>query len=214
MPGDYYRILPEPLSYEKERILTDRFGTSQEEDAKQELICHNLRLVIYYAKRFSYGKESEEELIQEGAIGLIKAVKSYRPGPGKRLVVYASRCIVNQMLMYLRKRKPALADLDIVLVSKKQTYRLLLEEYTISDPEKEILEEERIILLRKAVSMLSCNEQILLRMRYGLAGEPGTDPFTQKETAAVLHTSQTAVCRREKMILRKLKKNLSIYMAN
>ena len=207
MPEDYF-ILPEALSYKQECSLTEKFGTSEEEYARQELICHNLRLFVYYANLFGRRKEVMEELFQEGAIGLIMAVRSYDPGTNQKLIFYASRCIVNQMLMYLRKRRQLPVCCCLRTEELAQKCKLISEENTMPDPEQEYLDKEERRELKKAICTLSGHEILLIRLRYGV--ESGrAKPYTQYETASLLHMTQSGISRQEKKILKKLKRHMS-----
>ena len=174
------------------------------------MIIHNLRLVVYIAKKFESGHANTEDLISIGTIGLIKAVRTFRPEKKIKLATYASRCIENEILMFLRKTGSHRSDVSIdePLNVDWDGNELLLSDVLGSGAEDvhEGLEQddERRQLLR-AVSGLPAREQTIMRLRFGLDGSPER---TQKEVADLLGISQSYISRLEKRILARLKKEL------
>lgn len=212
--GDIHYIngpqtLPEPLSRSEEEALLRRLAAG-ETQVREDLIIHNLRLVVYIAKKFESGHANTEDLISIGTIGLIKAVRTFRPEKKIKLATYASRCIENEILMFLRKTGSHRSDVSIdePLNVDWDGNELLLSDVLGSGAEDvhEGLEQddERRQLLR-AVSGLPAREQTIMRLRFGLDGSPER---TQKEVADLLGISQSYISRLEKRILARLKKEL------
>lgn len=197
--------LPEPLEITAEQELVRAFQEQHNLNAKAKLIEHNLRLVMYIAKRFESKKLSLEDLVSVGSIGLIKAVDSYKLDKNIKLATYASRCIENEILMYLRKVNKSINDmsLDDILAGDDEGNNLTLGE-TIPDPkpayENIELENEKAYLL-KCIDGLNEREKRIMCMRYGLNGY---DELTQKEVADNMNISQSYISRLEKKILHKL----------
>lgn len=197
--------LPEPLDICAEQELVKAFQEENDLSAKAKLIEHNLRLVMYIAKRFESKKLNLEDLVSVGSIGLIKAVDSYKLDKNIKLATYASRCIENEILMYLRKVNKTLNDmsLDDILAGDDDGNNLTLGE-TIPDPkpayENIELENEKKYLLQ-CIQTLNEREKRIMCMRYGLNG---FDELTQKEVADSMNISQSYISRLEKKILNKL----------
>ena len=203
------QALPEPLSKEKEEALLARLQ-SGESAVREELIVHNLRLVVYIAKKFETSGVFVEDLISIGTIGLIKAVNTFRPEKNIKLATYASRCIENEILMYLRKTSTHKADVSIdePLNVDWDGNELLLSDILGSEPDSihENLEyDDEKKLLLKCVRTLPSRERMIMNMRFGLDGE---SEHTQKEVADLLGISQSYISRLEKRILGQLKKSM------
>ena len=199
--------LPPPLSREREAELVGRL---EDEEARKELIEHNLRLVVYIARRFENTGINIEDLISIGTIGLIKAVGTYRTDKNIKLATYASRCIENEILMYLRKNanRKGEVSFDEPLNTDWDGNELLLsdvlgtEEDTVMRPIEEDVERS---LLAAAINALSPREKQIITMRFGLGG--GREQ-TQKEVADQLGISQSYISRLEKRIISRLKKEI------
>lgn len=198
--------LPEPLPIETETNLVKEFQENQDLSAKSKLIEHNLRLVMYIAKRFENNKLDMQDLVSVGSIGLIKAVDSYKLDKNIKLATYASRCIENEILMFLRKANKTINDLslDDGLVNDEEGNSLSLGEM-IPD-EKSIYDEVELkdqkSYLMRTIENLNKREKVIMCMRYGLNGY---DELTQKEVADTMNISQSYISRLEKKILHKLK---------
>ena len=208
-------ILPAPLEAEDEMATILKLGTEQEEWAKRELIEHNLRLVVYIAKKFDNTGVGVEDLISIGTIGLIKSINTFNPVKKIKLATYASRCIENEILMYLRRNNKTKLEVSIdePLNVDWDGNELLLsdilgtEEDTIyRDLENEA---ERKVLLR-AINALSSRERLIIKMRYGLGTADGEEK-TQKEVADLLGISQSYISRLEKKIMQRLKREMIRY---
>lgn len=197
--------LPPPLSAEEESIALSNLGTSRVWSEK--LIRHNLRLVVYISKKFDNVGTGIEDLISIGTIGLIKAVNTYKPEKNIKLATYASRCIENEILMYIRKNASHKGDVSIdePLNTDWDGNELLLsdvlgtEENSVSE-DLERSEDEKTV--REAVAALSEREREIIEMRYGLFGRK---EMTQKEVADRLGISQSYISRLEKKIIKGLK---------
>lgn len=199
--------LPPPLSEEEENELVLRID---EEGVRQTLIERNLRLVVYIAKRFENTGVSIEELISIGTVGLMKAVSSFNIEKNIRLATYASRCIENEILMFLRKKTSRKKELSIdePLTVDWDGNELLWSDVLGSDPDvvsRGMEEDEERRALLSAVGTLSERERVIIEMRYGLRGE---DELTQKEVADALGISQSYISRLEKKIMRDLRKKI------
>ncbi len=198
--------LPEPLPLETEAELVKAFQDNHDLTAKSKLIEHNLRLVMYIAKRFENNKLDMQDLVSVGSLGLIKAVDSYKLDKNIKLATYASRCIENEILMYLRKANKSINDLslDDALVSDDEGNNLTLGEMIPDDKQasEEIEAKDEKSYLLQAISNLNEREKKIMNMRYGLNGQ---DELTQKEVADSMNISQSYISRLEKKILHKLK---------
>ena len=208
-------ILPAPLEAEEEAKAIEALGTETEEKARKLLIEHNLRLVVYIAKKFDNTGVGVEDLISIGTIGLIKAINTFNPDKKIKLATYASRCIENEILMYLRRNNKTRMEVSIdePLNVDWDGNELLLsdilgtEEDTIyRDMENEA---EKKVLFR-AVSRLSSRERTIVQMRFGL-GMPGGEEKTQKEVADMLVISQSYISRLEKKIMQRLRREMVRY---
>ena len=203
--------LPPPLTAEEEKQV---FARLQQGDAaaRNTLITHNLRLVVYIAKKFESGTAASEDIISIGTIGLIKAVNTFSPEKNIKLATYASRCIENEILMFLRKavNRRQEASIDEPLNVDSDGNELLLSDVLGSDANSvgQRLEQdaERSSLL-KAVEKLSPRERQIMEMRFGLLD--GTER-TQKEVADVIGISQSYISRLEKRIIRQLRRELEL----
>lgn len=210
--GVYYvgssGVLPAPLTREEEAEIIARLP--YDEEARQLLIEHNLRLVVYIAKRFENTGASVEDLVSIGSIGLIKAINTFRTDKNIKLATYASRCIENEILMYLRKHSGTRAEVSIdePLNTDWDGNELLLsdilgnDEDTVASQLEQIEERDRI---RRAVSELGAREREIIELRYGMSGER---ELTQKEVADRLGISQSYISRLEKKIIAKLREEI------
>lgn len=208
-------VLPQALSNEEEEKLIERLK-NQDESARGELIEHNLRLVVYIAKKFENTGADLDDLISVGAIGLIKAVQSFNVEKNIKLATYASRCIENEILMFIRKRSKQNFEvsLDEPLNYDKDGNELLLADILESDSEGASTELEKSSenkLLWNAIRKLNAREQKIMELRFGLNGD---EESTQKEVADMLGISQSYISRIEKKILNRLKKDLIKSNAN
>ena len=195
-------ILPAPLDGEEEARLIQKLGTEDEAQAKSALIEHNLRLVVYIAKKFDNTSVGVEDLISIGTIGLIKAINTFNPEKNIKLATYASRCIENEILMYLRRNNKTKMEVSID--------ELLLSDVLGTDEDviyRDLEYETEKDLLNLAISRLSPREKKIVELRYGLTNEDG-DEMTQKEVADLLGISQSYISRLEKKIMKRLKKEI------
>lgn len=199
--------LPPPLSREREAEL---LGRLDEEPARQELIEHNLRLVVYIARRFENTGINIEDLISIGTIGLIKAINTFRADKNIKLATYASRCIENEILMFLRKNSAQRTEIsfDEPLSTDWDGKELLLSDVLGTDGDTVMRPIEADVdrkLLQDAVGKLSSREQDIITLRFGLGGKK---EMTQKEVADHMGISQSYISRLEKRIIRQLKEVL------
>ena len=199
--------LPPPLSAEEEERMIRNIDT---EEARDALIEHNLRLVAYIAKRFENTGANIEELISIGTVGLIKAISTFNSDKNIKLATYASRCIENEILMFIRKSATHKREISIdePLSVDWDGNELLLSDILGSDSDivtrdMEIVEERKIV--RAAVSNLSDRERIIVELRFGLGD--GKE-LTQKEVADTLGISQSYISRLEKKIMSRLRKKI------
>ena len=208
-------VLPAPLEAEKENEAIRNLGSEYDEEAKKLLIEHNLRLVVYIAKKFDNTGVGVEDLISIGTIGLIKAINTFNPCKNIKLATYASRCIENEILMYLRRNSKTKMEVSIdePLNVDWDGNELLLsdilgtEEDTIyKDMETEA---ERKVLIR-AIGKQSDRERTIVMMRFGL-NEPDGKEKTQKEVADLLGISQSYISRLEKKIMQRLRREIVRY---
>lgn len=208
-------ILPAPLSLKEETEALNKFGTEEEKEAKAELIEHNLRLVVYIAKKFDNTSVGVEDLISIGTIGLIKAINTFNPTKNIKLATYASRCIENEILMYLRRNSKTRMEVSIdePLNVDWDGNELLLSDILGTDEDvisRRLEDEVEISLLAKAINKLSPREQTIIRLRFGLGKKDDTEK-TQKEVADFLGISQSYISRLEKRIMKRLKKEIVKY---
>lgn len=206
-----YEILPPPLKKDEEREIFDRIE-SGDESAREPLIVHNLRLVVYIAKKFESSGVGIEDLISIGTIGLIKAVNTFKPSKNIKLATYASRCIENEILMFLRKTNNSRNEisLDEPLNVDWDGNELLLSDILGSEADtvnRDIEAEDEKSLLLRTVDSLTDRDKLIMRMRFGLGG--GKE-YTQKEVADILGISQSYISRLEKRIIEKLKKEMDV----
>ena len=203
-------ILPLPLSSEEEGHAISLLGGGQDEEGKKLLIEHNLRLVVYIAKKFDNTGVGVEDLISIGTIGLIKAINTFNPEKNIKLATYASRCIENEILMYLRKNSAQRTEIsfDEPLSTDWDGKELLLSDVLGTDSDvvmRPIEEDVDRSLLASALRVLSPREREIITLRFGLGG--GREQ-TQKEVADHLGISQSYISRLEKRIIQRLKKEI------
>ena len=212
--GIYYingpELLPPPYSPEKEAEVIAALEAG-DPDARNALIEHNLRLVVYIAKKFESTGTGIEDLISIGTIGLCKAVGTFRSDKNIKLATYASRCIENEILMYLRKQsgKGGEVSLDEPLNVDFDGNELLLSDILGSEEDGvayELEQREEREAIRRAVATLDERERLIIELRYGLSGR---DEMTQKEVAAYLGISQSYISRLEKKIIADLRDRMA-----
>lgn len=201
--------LPQPLSREREAELIARMGRG-DFSVRQTLIEHNLRLVVYLARRFENTGINMEDLISIGTIGLIKAINTFRADKNIKLATYASRCIENEILMYLRKNAAQRTEVsfDEPLSTDWDGKELLLSDVLGTDGDTVMRPIEADVdrkLLRDAVGKLSSREQDIITLRFGLGGKK---EMTQKEVADRMGISQSYISRLEKRIILRLKREI------
>ena len=207
------QTLPAPLSKEEENEVIGRLAAG-DESVRRTLIEHNIRLVVYIARKFENTGVGLEDLISIGTIGLIKAVNTFDPKKNIKLATYASRCIENEILMYLRRsvRSRGEISLDEPLNVDWDGNELLLSDILGTDGDvvyKQIDKEIDRSLLAEAISALPHREKLIINMRFGLAG---FSEKTQKQVADSLGISQSYISRLEKRIIRRLRKEISKLM--
>ncbi|MCM1360250.1 MAG: RNA polymerase sporulation sigma factor SigE [Corallococcus sp.] len=201
--------LPHPLSAEEEAELLAKISNGDNE-AKDKLVEHNLRLVVFLAKKFESTGLDMEDLVSVGTIGLIKAINSFKTDKQIKLATYASRCIENEILMYLRKlsKRKAEVSLDEPLNVDGEGNELLLADVLGTDGDAIYTHVENQVerqLLEEGLAKLSRREQRIIEMRFGLDGE---EERTQKEVADLLGISQSYISRLEKKIINRLKREI------
>ena len=212
--GVYYingpDVLPAPLTREEEaKVVAELEGN---EDARNVLIEHNLRLVVYIAKKFENTGIGIEDLISIGTVGLIKAINTFKADKNIKLATYASRCIENEILMYLRRNNKTKMEVSIdePLNVDWDGNELLLSDILGTDEDiiyKDIEDEVERKLLLKAVDKLSEREKTIINLRFGLGSSNGEE-LTQKEVAELLGISQSYISRLEKKIMKRLKREM------
>ena len=207
-------ILPPPLHPEEERELIARLGAG-DEAARQTLIERNLRLVVYIAQKFDNTGVGMEDLISIGTIGLIKAINTFNPEKKIKLATYASRCIENEILMYLRRnsRTRMEVSIDEPLNVDWDGNELLLSDILGTDEDviyRDLEHEVECKLLVKAINKLNAREKMIICLRFGL-NQPDGKEKTQKEVADLLGISQSYISRLEKRIMVRLKKEIVRY---
>ncbi|MBQ3666327.1 MAG: RNA polymerase sporulation sigma factor SigE [Lachnospiraceae bacterium] len=205
-------ILPPPLEAEEEQKIICRLNTEEEMEAKKILIERNLRLVVYIAKKFDNTGIGVEDLISIGTIGLIKSINTFDPEKNIKLATYASRCIENEILMYLRRTSKTKMEVSIdePLNVDWDGNELLLSDVLGTEEDvisKNIEDEVERKILIKAVSKLNKRERKIVELRFGLNNENGEE-LTQKEVADMLGISQSYISRLEKKIIGRLKKEI------
>jgi len=201
--------LPPPLTNEKELSCLKRIEEGDKE-AREEIIVHNLRLVVYIAKKFENTGIPIEDLISIGTLGLIKAVNTFRLSKNIKLATYASRCIENEILMYLRKSNSMKIEVSYFepLNVDWDGNELLLSDVLGSEPDdvyRDLEEDDERSRLYKAISSLNQRERQIMTMRFGIGG--GRE-YTQKEVADALGISQSYISRLEKRIIEKIKREI------
>ena len=206
-------VLPAPLEADAEARAIQELGTETGGEARSLLIEHNLRLVVYIAKKFDNTGVGVEDLISIGTIGLIKAINTFNSGKNIKLATYASRCIENEILMYLRRNNKTRMEVSIdePLNVDWDGNELLLSDILGTDEDviyRDLENEVERKLLVKAISKLSEREQTIIKLRFGLGSVDGKE-LTQKEVAELLGISQSYISRLEKKIMRRLKKEMS-----
>jgi RNA polymerase sporulation-specific sigma factor len=203
--------LPPPLEKEEEDECINAILRG-DNSVREKLITHNLRLVVYIAKKFENTGICVEDLISIGTIGLIKAVNTFCPEKNIKLATYASRCIENEILMHLRKTANRKTEIsfDEPLNTDRDGNELLLSDVLAEDGESinyNIEYEDEKNLLRTVVARLEEKERLIINMRFGI---DGCKEHTQKEVADILGISQSYISRLEKRIIKKLKKEMEI----
>ena len=199
-------ILPPPLQKEREEDLVNK-SNNGDVNARNKLIEHNLRLVVFLAKKYDNTMYDLEDLVSIGSIGLIKAIETYKPSKNIKLATYASRCIDNEILMFLRKnkRKSSEVSFEDVVNYDSEGNELHYEDIFGTDEDvviKEIEEVNNKRILALEISKLDKRDKEIMDMRYGLNGK---EELTQKEVADKLSISQSYISRIEKKVIKKIK---------
>lgn len=202
--------LPAPLEADEEALVIEKMMQG-DMDARNKLIEHNLRLVVYIAKRFENTNIDIEDLISVGTIGLIKAINSYDNSKKIKLATYGARCIENEILMYLRKNNKVKNNisLDEPLNVDWEGNMLLLSDILGTDPDEVFYDAEKSVeteALAKCANKLPERERQIIKMRFGILG---IEKKTQKEIADIMGISQSYISRLEKKVLSKLKKEIA-----
>lgn len=202
-------LLPEPLSPEAEADALKRFALG-DNSAKDILIEHNLRLVVYIARKYDAASANIEDLISIGTIGLIKGVNTFKTDKNIKLATYASRCIENEILMYLRKTNQIKTEVsfDEPLNVDWDGNELLLSDVMGSDADeinKDLEWQDEQNIVKKLVNELPSRERVIMQMRFGMGG---FEEHTQKQVADILGISQSYISRLEKKIINHLKKDI------
>lgn len=204
-------ILPPPLSEEEEKKLFEEYFNGNLK-ARDKLIEHNLRLVVYISKKFESPKVCLEDIISIGSMGLIKGVQTFKPDKNIKLATYASRCIENEILMFLRKISKTVTEvsLDETLNIDQDGNELFLADLLGTDTNEQydqVLQNEKEKLMYEAIDKLKKREKEIISLRYGLYKQKA---LTQKEVADYLGISQSYISRLEKRIINKLKQDLNL----
>ena len=205
-------VFPPPLNAEEEISVLSRLGSDDENSAKTILIERNLRLVVYIARKFENTGINIEDLISIGTIGLIKAINTFKPEKNIKLATYASRCIENEILMFLRRgaRIKTEVSIDEPLNVDWEGNELLLSDILGTDNDiiyRNIEDEVDKMLLNKALEKLNKREEKIIKLRFGMSGNG--EEKTQKEVADLLGISQSYISRLEKRIIGRLKKEIN-----
>ena len=203
--------LPPPLSREEELHYLTLYKTG-DESAKEVLIEHNLRLVVFLAKKYESTGYDIEDLVSIGSIGLIKGINTYKIDKNIKLATYASRCIANEILMFIRKNKNRKGEISLedALNYDSEGNELHLEDIMGTDEDlvvKEFESNEERSVLQREIERLEPRDKEIMIMRYGLYN---TDSYTQKEVADKLNISQSYISRIEKKVIRRLKSLLKV----
>ena len=205
-------VLPPPLEPEEEQTLLAMLDHGEEGKARSELIERNLRLVVYIAKKFDNTGVGVEDLISIGTIGLIKAINTFKTDKKIKLATYASRCIENEILMYLRRNSKTRMEVSIdePLNVDWDGNELLLSDILGTDEDvicRDIETEAEYHVLNKAIDHLSERERTIVHLRFGFTTRDGEEK-TQKEVADLLGISQSYISRLEKRIIKRLKREI------
>lgn len=208
-------VLPAPLEGEEEAKQLEKLINENDESARRMLIEHNLRLVVYIAKKFDNTGVGVEDLISIGTIGLIKGINTFKTDKNIKLATYASRCIENEILMYLRRNNKTKLEVSIdePLNVDWDGNELLLSDILGTDEDvisRGLENEVEKSLLKKAIEKLNKREKSIVEMRFELNNKDGEE-MTQKEVADFLGISQSYISRLEKKIMNRLKKEIVKY---
>ena len=209
----YGESLPAPYTAEDEKAAMERL-LAGDQSVKNEIIEHNLRLVVYIAKKFEGSVGDISDLVSVGAIGLMKAVNSFDPSKNIKLATFASRCIENEILMYLRKvvKRKCEVSLDEPINVDVEGNELLLSDVVGTEPDqivKDLEKKAEVEELYKSFATLSKREFQIIKLRYGLMD---SEEMTQKEIADMMGISQSYISRIEKKVLGKLRKELAKFV--
>ena len=205
-------ILPEPLDGEREKYYIDLMTKEGNKEAKEKLIEHNLRLVVYIAKKFDNTKVGAEDLISIGTIGLMKAINTFDATKSIKLATYASRCIENEILMYLRKnsKQKFEVSIDEPLNVDWDGNELLLSDILGTDEDiiyKDLETQADLKVLNQALKTINGREKMIIELRFGLHSKDGEE-LTQKQVADLLGISQSYISRLEKKIMKRLNREM------
>ena len=208
-------VLPAPLEGEEEAKQLEKLINENDESARRMLIEHNLRLVVYIAKKFDNTGVGVEDLISIGTIGLIKGINTFKTDKNIKLATYSSLCIENEILMYLRRNNKTKLEVSIdePLNVDWDGNELLLSDILGTDEDvisRGLENEVEKSLLKKAIEKLNKREKAIVEMRFGLNNKEGEE-MTQKEVADFLGISQSYISRLEKKIMNRLKKEIVKY---
>ena len=205
-------VLPEPLNAREEQACIEAMQDHQDKEAKEKLIAHNLRLVVYIAKKFDNTKVGTEDLISIGTIGLMKAINTFDASKSIKLATYASRCIENEILMYLRKNNKQLeVSIDEPLNVDWDGNELLLSDILGTDEDviyRDLETQADLKLLHQALKTLNGREKMIIELRFGLHSKDGEE-LTQKQVADLLGISQSYISRLEKKIMKRLHREMA-----
>ena len=205
-------MLPEPLNAREEQACIEAMQDHQDQEAKEKLIAHNLRLVDYIAKKFDNTKVGTEDLISIGTIGLMKAINTFDASKSIKLATYASRCIENEILMYLRKnnKQKLEVSIDEPLNVDWDGNELLLSDILGTDEDviyRDLETQADLKLLHQALKTLNGREKMIIELRFGLHSKDGEE-LTQKQVADLLGISQSYISRLEKKIMKRLHREM------
>ncbi len=206
-------VLPEPLNAKEEQVCIEAMQEHQDKEAKEKLIAHNLRLVVYIAKKFDNTKVGAEDLISIGTIGLMKAINTFDASKSIKLATYASRCIENEILMYLRKnnKQKLEVSIDEPLNVDWDGNELLLSDILGTDEDviyRDLETQADLKLLHQALKTLNGREKMIIELRFGLHSKDGEE-LTQKQVADLLGISQSYISRLEKKIMKRLHREMA-----
>lgn len=206
-------VLPEPLNAREEQACIEAMQDHQDKEAKEKLIAHNLRLVVYIAKKFDNTKVGTEDLISIGTIGLMKAINTFDVSKSIKLATYASRCIENEILMYLRKnnKQKLEVSIDEPLNVDWDGNELLLSDILGTDEDviyRDLETQADLKLLHQALKTLNGREKMIIELRFGLHSKDGEE-LTQKQVADLLGISQSYISRLEKKIMKRLHREMA-----